>query len=199
MRRGSRAQISFCACGCACQAGRSRAKTCPCGCQCRAGAAGVCRCAGATPKPLGCSCAGAPRNTWSRDKPQNSRARRDLKKNCGARCFLGPNLSFPVCNRDCAVNPSGVAAAARLAALNKARFANSDPSRSTRYARVQRDARRLAQLRGGAATRALKQAVLDKERRRGSRLLHLRRSFNRIANCWKKPPRYPADQNRLTG
>jgi hypothetical protein len=52
---------------------------------------------------------------WSTEKPSR-RERHTMKKKCGARCFLGPNESFPICKRNtCQVSPRGVMAAYKRA------------------------------------------------------------------------------------
>lgn len=55
---------------------------------------------------------------WSLDFPTRGKERQELYAKCGSRCFLGPNLSFPVCKRcfkgdcrGCRVDPRGVQAA----------------------------------------------------------------------------------------
>ena len=35
---------------------------------------------------------------WKRVKP-STRERTIMKKKCGKKCFLGPNKSFPICNK----------------------------------------------------------------------------------------------------
>ena len=48
---------------------------------------------------------------WKRVKP-SIRERTIMKKNCGKKCFLGPNKSFPICNKGtCKINKKGVWAA----------------------------------------------------------------------------------------
>ena len=45
---------------------------------------------------------------WKRVKP-STRERTIMKKKCGKKCFLGPNKSFPICNKGtCKVNKKGV-------------------------------------------------------------------------------------------
>jgi hypothetical protein len=48
---------------------------------------------------------------WSKQSP-SGKERIVMHKKCGATCFLGPHLSFPICTRKtCRVNPRGVHAA----------------------------------------------------------------------------------------
>ena len=48
---------------------------------------------------------------WKRVKP-STRERTIMKKKCGKKCFLGPNKSFPICNKGtCKINKKGVYAA----------------------------------------------------------------------------------------
>jgi hypothetical protein len=45
---------------------------------------------------------------WKRVKP-SARERTIMKKKCGKKCFLGPNKSFPICNKGtCKINKKGV-------------------------------------------------------------------------------------------
>ena len=45
---------------------------------------------------------------WKRVKP-STRERTIMKKKCGKKCFLGPNKSFPICNKGtCKVNKKGI-------------------------------------------------------------------------------------------
>jgi hypothetical protein len=48
---------------------------------------------------------------WSKQKP-GYHERTMMMKNCGKKCFLGPNKSFPICKRKtCKMNKKGVYAA----------------------------------------------------------------------------------------
>lgn len=48
---------------------------------------------------------------WKRVKP-SLRERTIMKRKCGKKCFLGPNKSFPICNKGtCKINKKGVWAA----------------------------------------------------------------------------------------
>jgi hypothetical protein len=52
-----------------------------------------------------------PWRNWSKKSP-GFRERKIMSKKCGRKCFLGPNTSFPICNKNtCKVNPKGVYAA----------------------------------------------------------------------------------------
>lgn len=45
---------------------------------------------------------------WKKVKP-STRERTIMKKKCGKKCFLGPNKSFPICNKGtCKVNKKGI-------------------------------------------------------------------------------------------
>jgi hypothetical protein len=45
---------------------------------------------------------------WKRVKP-STRERTIMKKKCGKKCFLGPNKSFPICNKGtCKINKKGI-------------------------------------------------------------------------------------------
>jgi hypothetical protein len=49
-----------------------------------------------------------PTKGWSKLKP-NTHDRTIMLKKCGKKCFLGPNKSFPICNKGtCKINPKGV-------------------------------------------------------------------------------------------
>jgi hypothetical protein len=48
---------------------------------------------------------------WSKVKP-GFHQKTIMLQNCGKKCFLGPNKSFPICNKNtCKVNSKGVYAA----------------------------------------------------------------------------------------
>ena len=48
---------------------------------------------------------------WKKEKP-STHERTVMLKQCGKRCFLGPNKSFPICTRKtCTINRKGVHAA----------------------------------------------------------------------------------------
>jgi len=45
---------------------------------------------------------------WKNDKP-NHKERTIMYNNCGHKCFLGPNKTFPICNKHtCNINKKGV-------------------------------------------------------------------------------------------
>ena len=51
---------------------------------------------------------------WSgwRGTSPNKTQRRKMKKKCGKKCFLGPNMSFPICNKgSCKRNKKGIMSA----------------------------------------------------------------------------------------
>ena len=48
---------------------------------------------------------------WSNNKP-NSKQRTVMLKQCGKKCFLGPNKTFPICSKNtCKINRQGIHAA----------------------------------------------------------------------------------------
>ena len=48
---------------------------------------------------------------WSKLAPNQSQ-RKEMLYKCGKKCFLGPRLSFPICNkRTCKINKKGIWAA----------------------------------------------------------------------------------------
>ena len=48
---------------------------------------------------------------WAKQSP-SMRQRHTMKKRCGKKCFLGPNVSFPVCEKNtCKVSSKGIWAA----------------------------------------------------------------------------------------
>ena len=52
-----------------------------------------------------------PGGSWRMHSP-GSKQRTVMLKNCGKKCFLGPDKSFPICSKNtCKVNPHGVHAA----------------------------------------------------------------------------------------
>ena len=52
-----------------------------------------------------------PSSGWHAMAP-SKRQRTVMRKKCGAKCFLGPGLSYPVCAKNsCKINPKGVHAA----------------------------------------------------------------------------------------
>ena len=52
-----------------------------------------------------------PWSGWAKQKP-STHQKTVMMRNCGKKCFLGPNKSFPVCTKNtCKVNRKGVYAA----------------------------------------------------------------------------------------
>jgi len=52
-----------------------------------------------------------PWSGWSKQKP-STHQKTVMMNNCGKKCFLGPNKSFPICTKNtCKVNRKGVYAA----------------------------------------------------------------------------------------
>ena len=49
---------------------------------------------------------------WHKSAPYTSKQRKRMMKRCGHKCFLGPHMSFPVCNKyTCKINKKGVQSA----------------------------------------------------------------------------------------
>jgi len=49
---------------------------------------------------------------WHKVSPNTRRQRTRMMKRCGHKCFLGPHMSFPICNKyTCKVNKKGVQSA----------------------------------------------------------------------------------------
>ncbi len=84
---------------------------------------------------------------WKRVNP-STRERTIMKKKCGKKCFLGPNKSFPICNKGtCKINKKGVWAAyirAREWGSKKMR-ASKKHSKSV-YNKIARKSRKLLNL-----------------------------------------------------
>ena len=85
----------------------------------------------------------APWAGWGKLVP-NTKQRRKLLKKCGKKCFLGSNLSFPVCAKNsCKVNKKGVYAAyVRSRQLTK-RKSKSKARSPSFYNRISRKAKNL--------------------------------------------------------
>ena len=85
---------------------------------------------------------------WAKLAPNTKQGRKLLKK-CGKKCFLGPNLSFPVCAKNsCKVNKKGVYAAyVRSRQLtkrkSKSRKSKSKARSPSFYNRISRKAKNL--------------------------------------------------------
>ena len=84
---------------------------------------------------------------WKRVKP-STRERTIMKKKCGKKCFLGPDKSFPICNKGtCKVNKKGV-----WAAYIRAREWGSKKMRASKkhgksfYNKIARKSRKLLKL-----------------------------------------------------
>ena len=49
---------------------------------------------------------------WGKISPKTRKERKRIMRKCGSKCFLGPDLSFPVCtSKSCRINKKGVWAA----------------------------------------------------------------------------------------
>jgi len=71
-----------------------------------------------------------------------------MLKRCGKKCFLGPNKSFPICNKGtCKVNPKGVYSAfirARQWGKPSSSYKTSKPKYNRRtYKNIQKKAKRI--------------------------------------------------------
>jgi hypothetical protein len=54
----------------------------------------------------------APYAEWRKLSPKRGKERNIMYAKCGEKCFLGPNKSFPICNRGtCKINAKGIYAA----------------------------------------------------------------------------------------
>ncbi len=72
---------------------------------------------------------------WSREKP-GTHERTVMLRNCGKRCFLGPNKSFPICKKNtCKVSTRGV----RAAYIRARQFR----TKSSKYRTISRKANRV--------------------------------------------------------
>jgi len=62
---------------------------------------------------------------WAKMSPKRGVERNDMLKNCGKKCFLGPDKSFPICNKGtCRVNRKGVHAAYVRAKQNETKYSS---------------------------------------------------------------------------
>ena len=90
---------------------------------------------------------------WSKVAPQGH-ARTVMLKNCGTKCFLGPNKSFPICSKGtCKVNNKGIYAAyvrAREWGNKRSKYTGKSRPRHSRkvYTRVARKAKKMLKKRG---------------------------------------------------
>lgn len=96
---------------------------------------------------------GQPTKGWSLKNP-GIRERKVMMKKCGKRCFLGPNKSFPICNKGtCKINPKGVYAAyirAKEWGNAKNSYKRSKPKYSRKiYKNIERKSKRLLKNRFG--------------------------------------------------
>ena len=98
---------------------------------------------------------------WSKQSP-NSRQRKTMKKRCGKKCFLGPNVSFPVCKKNtCKICDKGLwAAYIRAKEWGKPKRSYKGRSRPRHkksvYTRIIRKSKKALQKRGykvGTSTR----------------------------------------------
>ena len=90
---------------------------------------------------------------WSKQSPTRSQ-RKTMKKRCGKKCFLGPNVSFPVCKKNtCKISEKGLwAAYIRAKEWGKPRHTYKGRSRPRHrrsvYTRVARKAKKGLKKRG---------------------------------------------------
>jgi len=109
---------------------------------------------------------------WAKIAPQGH-ARTVMKRNCGRKCFLGPDKSFPVCAKGtCKVNSKGAWAAyirAREWGKKKSSYKGEARPRHRRsvYTRVARKAKRILERDGFRVGEG--DARRSKSRRYGSR------------------------------
>lgn len=105
---------------------------------------------------------------WAKQSP-SMRQRHTMKKNCSKKCFLGPKVSFPVCEKNtCKVSSKGLwAAYVRAKEWGKPRRSYRGKARPRHrqyvYTRVARKAKKELKKRG------FKFGVSTKKRRRRSR------------------------------
>jgi len=60
---------------------------------------------------------------WAKVSPKRGAERNAMLKNCGKKCFLGPDKSFPICSKGtCKVNMKGVNAAYVRAKQNESKY-----------------------------------------------------------------------------
>jgi hypothetical protein len=90
---------------------------------------------------------GQPTKGWSKLSP-GTHARTVMLKKCGKKCFLGPNKSFPICNKGtCKINPKGVYSAyirAREWGKPRSTYKTSKPRHSRKtYKNIQKKAKRI--------------------------------------------------------
>ncbi len=60
---------------------------------------------------------------WAKVSPKRGVERNIMLEKCGKKCFLGPDKSFPICNKGtCKVNKKGVHAAYVRAKQNESKY-----------------------------------------------------------------------------
>ena len=112
----------------------------------------------------------APWAGWAAVAPQGH-ARTVMLRDCGKKCFLGPNKSFPICaKRTCKVNDKGLYAAyVRARQWGKAPRKYKGKSRPRHkqrvYRRVARTAKRMLARRGKLRTRRRRRSRRRRRRR----------------------------------
>jgi hypothetical protein len=84
---------------------------------------------------------------WKRVKP-STRERTIMKKKCGKKCFLGPNKSFPICNKGtCKVNKKGIwSAYIRAREWGSKKMRASKKHSKSFYNKIARKSRKLLKL-----------------------------------------------------
>lgn len=84
---------------------------------------------------------------WKKVNP-STRERTIMEKNCGKKCFLGPNKSFPICNKGtCKVNKKGVwAAYIRAREWGSKKMRASKKHSKSFYNKIARKSRKLLKL-----------------------------------------------------
>ena len=91
---------------------------------------------------------------WGKVSPKKTTTRRRMMKRCGKKCFLGPNKSFPICNKGtCKINSKGVYSAyirARQWGKPRTTYKTSKPTHSRKvYTKIQRKAKTMLKNRFG--------------------------------------------------
>lgn len=108
---------------------------------------------------------------WSLEKP-TYRERTVMKKNCGSKCFLGKNKSFPICTRGtCQENDKGLWAAyvraREFGSKNKIKKSKKHPQKV--YRKIAQKSRKMLKSRGYDVGKTLrnKRMRLRRTRHRG--------------------------------
>jgi len=91
---------------------------------------------------------------WGKVSPKRTRTRTRMMKRCGKKCFLGPNKSFPICNKGtCKINSKGVYSAyirARQWGKPRTTYKTSKPTHSRKvYTKIQRKSKNMLKNRFG--------------------------------------------------